>query len=202
MTTVERSVLIVEDDAMVRGWLFLALSESTFQVVGEAASAGEASELMRRRRPGILLVDYRLPDRAGTEFVRELRREGLSVPAILMTANGEEGFNELAREAGAQATVLKTGRADELLLALERVAGGRTSFDPRHPRRLAGRAALSPREREVLRLIAEGATNRQVAEALSIGDETVKTLLARSFAKLGVGRRAEAVSRAHQLGLL
>jgi DNA-binding CsgD family transcriptional regulator len=98
--------------------------------------------------------------------------------------------------------VLKTGRAQELLSALRLVAGGATAFDSRHPRREPGRAALSPREREVLRLVAAGATNKQIAAALSVGDETVKTLLARTFAKLGVRRRAEAVAAAHREELL
>jgi DNA-binding NarL/FixJ family response regulator len=119
-----------------------------------------------------------------------------------MTANAEEGFNEAARDSGAQGTVLKTGRAEELLSSLGTVVAGRQSFDARHPKRPPGRGALSPREREVLRLVAAGSTNRDIAERLSIGEETVKTLLSRTFAKLGVRRRAEAVSEAHRRGLL
>jgi DNA-binding NarL/FixJ family response regulator len=119
-----------------------------------------------------------------------------------MTANLEEGFNETAREAGAQATVLKSGRVDELLAALRAAIEGDDAFDSRHPRRAPGRAALSPREREILRLVAGGATNREIASKLEVGDETVKTLLARTFAKLGVRRRAEAVSAAYSRGLL
>src|SRR2546422_1855710 len=101
-----------------------------------------------------------------------------------MTANVDQGFNEEAREAGAEGTLLKTGKAEELLSTLGTVGAGRPSFDGRHPKRDPGRGALSPREREVLRLVAGGSTNRDIAEALSVGDETVKTLLARAFAKL------------------
>jgi len=198
----EVSLLVVEDDAMVRDWLRLALEESRFRVVGIAHTAAEAIDLIERRRPGLLLVDQRLPDLRGTELVRELRRQSLQVPVVLMTANAEEGFNEAARDAGAQGTVLKTGKAEELLSSLGTVTAGRASFDARHPKRAPGRAALSPREREVLGLVAGGATNRDIAEKLSIGDETVKTLLSRTFAKLGVRRRAEAVSEAHRRGLL
>jgi len=196
------SVLVVEDDAMVRGWLRLTLEGSAFRVVGIAHTAAEAFELVDRRRPALLLVDQRLPDMVGTELVRELRRRSVDIPAVLMTANAEEGFNEAARDSGAQGSVLKTGKAEELLSSLGTVAAGRPSFDARHPRRAAGQGALSPREREVLRLVAGGSTNRDIAAALSIGDETVKTLLARAFAKLGVRRRAEAVSEAHKRGLL
>ncbi|MHB1244545.1 MAG: LuxR C-terminal-related transcriptional regulator, partial [Gaiellaceae bacterium] len=118
------------------------------------------------------------------------------------TANAEPGFNELAREAGAQGTSMKTGRSEELLNALRLAAAGGTAFDVRHPRRAAELAALSPREREVLRLVAAGATNREIAEPLEGGAETVKTLLARTFTKLGVRKRAEAVAVAHDLGIL
>jgi DNA-binding NarL/FixJ family response regulator len=200
--TPETAVLIVEDDAMVRGWLRMSLRGSEFRVAGEAENAAEALDLAERRRPDLLLVDYRLKDGVGTELLRELRQRGVTVPAVLMTANHEPGFNEAAREAGAQGSVLKTGHAEEVLEALRLVHDGGTAFDPRHPRRPVGHAALTPRERDVLRLIAAGRTNRQVAEELGIGDETVKTLLARTFAKLGVRRRAEAVAEAHSRGLL
>lgn len=196
------SVLVVEDDAMVRGWIELALGGLDFRIVAIAHTAAEATELVTRRRPDLMLIDYRLPDRVGTELVRDLRREGVATPAVLMTANAETGFNEAARDAGAQGSVLKTGKIDELVEALRRVAAGHQAFDLRHPRRPPGRGALSQREREVLRLVANGATNREIAATLEVGEETIKTLLARIFAKLGVKRRAEAVSEAHSKGLL
>lgn len=202
MSAADVGVLVVEDDSMVRGWVRLALDGSEFRLVGEASTAAEALELTRRRRPDLLLVDYRLPDRAGTEHVRDLRRQGIHTPAVLMTANAERGLNEAARDAGAQGSVLKSGKVDELLHALRSAVAGDPAFDARHPRRPPGRGALSPREREVLRLVAGGATNREIAATLEVGDETVKTLLARTFAKLGVRRRAEAVSAAYDRGLL
>ncbi len=198
----ERTILLVEDDSMVRGWVRLALEQTEFRLAGEAGSAAEAVELLQRRIPDVLLLDYRLPDRVGSELLRDLRRLGFDTPAVLMTANVERGFNEVAREAGAQGTVLKSGRIDDLLAALRGAVEGRHFFDGRHPKRAPGTRALSPREREVLQLVAEGATNREIAERLQVGEETVKTLLGRTFSKLGVRRRAEAVSAAHQLGLL
>ncbi len=196
------AVVLVDDDSMVRGWVRQALEETEFRIAGEASTAAEALDLVHRRRPEILLVDYRLPDGTGTELVRDLRREGLATPALLMTANAEEGFNETARDAGAQGTVLKTGKVDELVDALRTLRRRESAFDRRHPARPPGRGALSQREREVLRLVAAGSTNREIAADLGIGDETVKTLLARTFAKLGVKRRAEAVAVAHERGLL
>jgi two-component system response regulator DevR len=198
----EFTVFLIEDDSMVRGWVRMALEGSEFRLAGEASTAAEALELVRRRWPNLLLIDYRLPDRTGTEYVRDLRRQGVDIPAVLMTANAERGLNEAAREAGAQGSVLKSGKAAELLGALRSVLAGEPAFDSRHPRRPPGRAALSTREREILRLVAAGATNREIAATLEVGDETVKTLLARAFAKLGVRRRAEAVSAAHNRGLL
>lgn len=196
------SVVLIDDDSMVRGWVRLALEGTEFRLAGEASSAEAAFELVGRRRPELLLVDYRLPDQVGTELVRELRRQGVTTPAVLMTATAQRGFNEAAREAGAQGTALKSGRIDELLTTMREVLTGTGAFDSRHPLRPLGRGALSPREREILRLVADGATNRQIASSLGIGDETVKTLLARTFAKLGARRRAEAVSAAHDRGLL
>jgi DNA-binding NarL/FixJ family response regulator len=196
------SILLVEDDAMVTGWVRVALEGSNIRLAGVAASAAEAVALAERRHVDVFLIDYRLPDGRGTELVRSLRQGGIRAPAILMTANAEPGFNPAAREAGAQGTVLKTGSAVELVDALTRVHAGDVAFDPRHPERKAGRAALSPRERQVISLVAKGSTNQQIAEQLGVGSETVKTLLARTFSKLGVRRRAEAVSAAHDLGLL
>lgn len=195
-------VLLVDDDSMVRGWVRLALEGTEFEVIGEAASAAEGLALLERRKPDVLLVDYALGDVKGTELVRNLRRQGSQLPVVLMTANPRAGFNEEARDAGAQGTVLKTGHVEELLSTLRTIREGESGFDARHPRRAPGRAALSPREREVLRMVAAGSTNREVAEALGVGQETVKTMVGRVFGKLGVHKRAEAVSEAHRMGLI
>jgi DNA-binding NarL/FixJ family response regulator len=195
-------VLVVEDDAMVRSWLRLSLRASEFVIAAEASNAAEALGILDGVEPDFLLVDYHLPDHPGTELVRELRHRHVAAPALLMTANEEHGFNELARSTGAQGSILKSGSPIELLEALRAVAAGRDAFDPRHPRREPGRAVLSPREREVLGLVAEGATNAAIARELGIGIESVKTLLGRTFSKLGVRRRAQAVAAAHERGLL
>jgi len=195
------SVLVVDDDAIVRAWVRAALRASEFRVGGEAGLAAEAIQLVERRRPDLLLVDQLLPDWTGTELVRELRRRGVRAPALLMTSALREGLNEAAQSAGIQGTVLKSSEPEELLGALRRLADGDDAPRAAHPR--AGRqVTLSPREREILQLVAEGATNVEVAERLGIGRETVKTLLYRSFEKLGVRRRSEAVAEAQRLGLL
>jgi DNA-binding NarL/FixJ family response regulator len=197
----EISVLLVEDDAMVRAWIEAVLQDTEFRVVGVASSAGQGVELAASRKPDLVLTDYRLPDRPGTELVRELRLRGVRAPVVVMTANQEAGLNELAREAGAQGTALKGGSA-ELLDALRSIAGGAQVFDARHPNRRENHVSLSPRERAVLQLIAGGQTNAEIADALGVGSETVKTLVQRIFEKLGVRKRAEAVATAHELQLL
>lgn len=201
------SVLVVDDDALVRAWVRYCLDGTEFYVAGEAAAADEARRLVARRRPKVLLVDLHLGARAaasGVDLVRELRREGEPAVALVMTARPEPGLNEAAQAAGVQGTVLKRGRADDLLDALRSVLEGETAFDPGHPRRAEDEpgAQLSNRERDVVRLVAAGATNREIARELGIGEETVKTLLARAYSKLGVRRRAEAVAAAHERGLL
>jgi DNA-binding NarL/FixJ family response regulator len=197
----EVSVLLVEDDAMVREWIQSTLKGSEFRVVGVASTAAEGVELAARRKPQLVLTDYRLPDRVGTELVRELRLRGVLAPVVVMTANEERGLNELARDAGAQGTVLKGGSA-ELLQSLRAASNGEQTFDLRHPQRKKGHVTLSPRERTVLQLVASGQTNAEIALSLGVSSETVKTLVQRIFRKLGTRRRAEAVSTAHELGLL
>ena len=201
------SVLVVDDDAVVRAWVRLSFEGSEFYVAGQAATAQAARALVERRRPSLLLVDLHLGGRGSTngiDLIRELRVAGEPVAAVVMTARPEPGLNEVARDAGAQGTVLKRGRADDLLTVLRSVAEGGSTFDPEHPRVRAsnGKRSLSKREREVLGLVAAGATNSEIARQLGIGEETVKTLLARAYAKLGVRRRAEAVAAAHERGLL
>jgi DNA-binding NarL/FixJ family response regulator len=200
--TVTTCVLVVEDDAIVRAWIRLALKGTEFSVAGEASTTATALELLNRRRVDLLLVDQRLPDRFGVELVRELRGRGDPRPAVLIAARAEPGLNEAARDAGAQGSVLKRGSVEELLTALRRVADGDQAFDPSHPKRPNDRGALSPREREVVRLLATGATNREIAASLHVGEETVKTLLSRTYTKLGVSRRAEAIAAAHEQAIL
>jgi two-component system nitrate/nitrite response regulator NarL len=194
--------LLVDDDPLVGEWIKHALSGSPFRLVGEASDANAAVALIDRHKPEVLLIDYRLGDLRGTQFLRDLRLSGVQAVAILMSAGHQPGLNEAAREASAQGTLLKSIDASELLSVLRVVAEGGSSFDRRHPLRPAGERALSSREREVLRLLADGATNRQISTALVVTPETVKTLVNRLFGKLGVHSRAAAVTAGHERGLL
>jgi DNA-binding NarL/FixJ family response regulator len=200
-TTAPASVLLVGDDSAVRDWIHLALQDTEFEVAGEALTTEGARALAAKTGPDLLLVDTR-DHAAGISFVRDLRAREVETPAILMTASPQRGLNENAQEAGAQGSILKTGSIGELLEVLRKVFRGEDCFDARHPRRPHEQSALSARERDVLGLVARGATNREIAGELGVGEETVKTLLARSSAKLGVHGRSEAATAARGLGLL
>ncbi len=202
MTATPLEVLIVDDDEIVRTWLRASLAGTEFRVAGEASSRAAAEELLNRRRIGLLLVDFQLQGENGLELVRRLRAQGRTTPAVIMTGSAHRGLSEAAREAGAQATLLKSAKRESLLEALRAVAAGGTWFDPSHPTRRKDSSPLTPRERETLTLVAQGLTNREVAEQLELGEESVKTYLERAYGKLGVSRRAEAVAEAHRLGLL
>ena len=202
MPPAELEVLIVDDDEIVCAWLRRSLAGTEFRVAGEAPSHAAALKLLKRRHIDLLLVDFRLKDTNGLEFIRGLRADERMTPAVIMTASGERGLSEAAREAGAQGTLVKSSNPDSLLAALRAVAAGETWFDPGHPSRATDTSPLTRREREVLTLAARGLTNRETAEQLELGEESVKTYLERAYAKLGVSRRAEAVAEAHRLGLL
>lgn len=196
------ALLLVDDDEIVRAWVRLALKGSEMSIVAEAHNSEAAQDLLRRRRCDLLLVDHHLPGELGIDLVRRLRREGIVTPAVLMTASPERGLNERAREAGLQACVVKQSDSDVLIDILRRVHSGEMFFDAAHPRRPPGEAQLSPREAAAVALVARGLTNREVAEQLGVAGETVKTLLERSYRKLGVKRRAEAVAEAQKRGLV
>jgi len=196
------AVLVIEDDPIVRDWLRKAFLGSEFRIAGEAASVADAREVAARRHVDLLLVDQRLDTELGTDLVRALRQDGNEAPAVLMTADPLRGLNETARESGIQASIVKTADHEHLLGVLRSVVGGNGYYDPAHPRRRDGEAALAPRERDVMRLVGRGMTNREVAGELGIGEESVKTMLERAYVKLGAHRRAEAVLEARRRGIL
>lgn len=136
------SVGVVDDDAIVRSWVRLALEGTEFRVAGEAKTMAEARVLVERGRLELLLVDYRLPDGRGTELVRALRRTGITTSVLVITAAPQPGLNEEVREAGAQGVVLKRAEPEDLRRALREVASGGSVVEAAHPRKhVHGRAA-------------------------------------------------------------
>ncbi len=168
---------VVDDDPIVRAWVRETFEGTEFQVDGEADTADEAEILCRERQPDVILINQRLGQAIGTDLLRALRQEGPLPPALITSANTIQGLNEAAREGGARGTLHVSAQPEKLLAALREILAGRESFDHDHPRRAAGQRNLSPRERDVLKRVATGQTNREIAATLGVGIETVNTLL-------------------------
>ncbi len=210
-------VLIADDQALVRtGFRVILDAEPDIEVVGEAGDGRETVEAVRATSPEVVLMDIRMPNLDGIEATRRIARgEGSPRVLILTTFDLDEYVYEALR-AGASGFLLKDAGADELLHAVRVVATGEALLAPSITRRLiedyarrppareqpAALAELTPRELEVLRLLARGLSNGEIARELFVGDATVKTHVARIFAKLDLHDRAQAVVLAYESGLV
>jgi DNA-binding NarL/FixJ family response regulator len=178
------------------------------EVVGGAASGEEALELVGRLHPDLVLLDLRLPGMHGLEVLDALRARGESPKVLVLTVHDDTDIVVRAVRGGAQGYVLKDASQEELLGAIERVAAGGTYFDSIVVKALLQSSREpeedrpSDRELEVLRLMASGFTNKEIAEQLFVSAETVKTHLSSAYRKLGVSDRAHAVAVALRRGLL
>jgi len=207
-------VLIADDQALVRtGFRKILESEPDLEVVGEAGDGGEAVEAALLLRPDVVLMDIRMPRLDGLEATRRLA--GKTRVLVLTTFDLNEYVYEALR-AGASGFLLKDAPADQLVTAIRVVAAGEALLAPSITRRLieefarrppsdarpAELEALSPRELEVLRLVARGLSNAEVASELYVGDATVKTHVSRILQKLALRDRVQAVVLAYESGLL
>jgi DNA-binding NarL/FixJ family response regulator len=202
-------LLIVDDHPVVRdGLQGMFAGDPYFDVVGEAANGREALSKAEAFNPDVVLMDLRMPEMDGVSAIRLMAERGLDVKVLVLTTYDTEGDVLPAIEAGATGYVLKDTPRHELYRAVRAAAAGEAVLSPPVARRLmgqmreGGREAPSEREMEVLRLVAGGATNRDVAARLFISEATVKTHLLHLFAKLGVNDRAAAVAAAYEQGLL
>jgi DNA-binding NarL/FixJ family response regulator len=208
------NVLIADDQALVRtGFRKILESEPDLEVVGEAGDGGEAVEAALLLRPDVVLMDIRMPRLDGLEATRRLA--GKTRVLVLTTFDLNEYVYEALR-AGASGFLLKDAPADQLVTAIRVVAAGEALLAPsitrrlieefaRHPpsdARPAELEALSPRELEVLRLVARGLSNAEIANELYVGDATVKTHVSRILQKLTLRDRVQAVVLAYESGLL
>lgn len=208
-------LLIVDDHEVVRvGLRTLLQMEADISVVGEAADGVEAVRLAIQLRPDLVLMDVRMAAMDGIEACRALRSELPETNVLMLTSFGTQEAVLDALMAGASGFLLKNAGHEELLRAVRAVAAGESLLDPAVTRavtqRLVDLAAsaehpllrvLSAREREVLLLVAQGQTNREIAEHLVISDTTARNHVSHILDKLGVRRRAEAAVLAAQLGL-
>ena len=217
MTQQPVRVLIVDDDDLMRAGLRGVLSsDPAIEVVGEAGDGREAAYRTRLLRPDVVLMDVRMPDLDGISATRELLATFPEAMVVILTTFEQDDYIFGALTAGASGFLLKRTRPEELIAAIHTIAAGDSLLSPsvtsRVIERMAGQptldgardprlAELTPRETEVLELIARGLSNGEIAAELVIGESTVKTHLKRVLAKLQVRDRVQAVIFAYESGL-
>ncbi|MBW3657900.1 MAG: response regulator transcription factor [Actinobacteria bacterium] len=204
-------VLIVDDHEMVAEGLRDALARhEDIQVVGGAGSARRAVELAAELRPDVVLMDYRLPDGDGASTAKRIRA-GAGRPAVVMvTASDHDSVVAAAVQAGCSGYVTKDRAVGEVVVAVRAAARGELTFPVEVLTRLVPRAgdqeasteALSPRERQVLRLVAEGRSTDDIATDLVLSPHTVRNHVQRTLRKLGAHSKLEAVNTAVQHGII
>jgi two-component system, NarL family, response regulator LiaR len=201
------SIVLVDDHRVVSRSLKAYLeSFADLEVTGIAASGEELMDRLDEWKPQIVLQDLLMPGGMdGVETIRQVTERAPAVKVIALTASTDEARMMGALRAGAAGYVRKDAEPEVLLAAVRAVARGKTYIDPSVSRQILQAAAsedLTPRETEILRQLALGRSNKEIADALSIGDETVKTHVGNVFAKLEVENRAQAVVQALKRGLI
>jgi DNA-binding NarL/FixJ family response regulator len=210
-------ILIADDQELVRtGFRVVLDAEPDLEVVGEAADGLAALDAAETLRPDVVLMDIRMPNLDGIEATRRIAAGDGSPRVLILTTFDLDDYVYEALRAGASGFLLKDARAEELRQAIRMVAVGDALLSPAITRRLiesytrrppptahpAKLAELTPRELEVLRLVARGISNAEIARKLVVGDATVKTHVARIFSKLDLHDRAQAVILAYESGLV
>jgi DNA-binding NarL/FixJ family response regulator len=203
-------LLIADDHPVVRDGLSgMFAAEPGFEVVGQAGDGAEAIRLAEELRPDVILMDLQMPGVNGLAAISELTERGLTARVLVLTTYDTDGYVVPAIEAGATGYLLKDAPRDELLRAVRSAADGTSVLAPsvantlmNHVRTPPKPEILSPRELEVIQLVAAGNTNREIAAHLFISEATVKTHLLNIYAKLAVPDRASAVAEAFRRGLL
>lgn len=199
-------IVVVDDHPIVRdGIVSIVSREPDIEVVGEAASGPEAVIVVQRELPDVVLMDLRMPGGDGLDAVRELTAAKVPTRILVLTTYDTDRDIRAALGAGAHGYLLKDTPRPELLRAVRDIAAGRPVLAPQALDAMTGRRSdpeLTPRELEVLRVIASGGTNRTAAASLLVSEATVKTHLNHAYQKLGVSDRAAAVRVAYERGLI
>ena len=201
-------ILVVDDHEVVRQGLVALLDRRpNFQVVAEAGTVEEALAQAHQHEPDIVIMDVRLPDGSGIEACREIRAELPDTRIVMLTSFPDEEAVLSAIVAGAAGYLLKQIRARDLIAGLEAVGRGESLLDPAVTERVLARvrqiasgeihdelSGLTPQERKILMLVAEGMTNKEIAAEIFLSDKTVKNYVSSILAKLNLERRAQAAA--------
>jgi DNA-binding NarL/FixJ family response regulator len=217
MTESPVRVLIVDDDALMRAGLRGVLSDDeTIDVVGEAGDGRDAVYRARLLKPDVVLMDVRMPDVDGITATRRLLADAPELRVVILTTFEQDDYIFGALQAGASGFLLKRARPEELIAAVHAIAAGDSLLSPSVTRTVIDRLArvrpagnpcdggleeLTPREREVLTLVARGLSNLEIAAELVIEESTVKTHVKRVLTKLALRDRVQAVIYAYESGL-
>ena len=195
--------LLDDHEVVRRGVRALLESEGDIKVIGESSSAAEATARIPALRPQVALLDGRLPDGSGIEVCRQVRSVDPGIAALILTSYDDDDALFAAIMAGAAGYVLKQVHGGDLVAAVRRVAAGQSMLDPAVTDRVLARLRsgphkdpltkhLSPKEEQILDLVGEGLTNRQIAERLVLAEKTVKNYVSTLLGKLGVESRTQA----------
>jgi DNA-binding NarL/FixJ family response regulator len=205
-------VLIADDHGIVRSGLRLLLErQPDIEVIGEAADGAEARELAVRERPDLAILDVKMPKLTGLQATREIKQQAPEVSVLILSMHDDERYLFEALKAGASGYVLKTQADTDLLDAIRAVERGEPFLTPGAQRALISdlleRGApseeeLTPREEEIVKLVAEAHTTRQIAEILHLSEKTVENHRANAMRKLGMRDRVELVRYAIRRGLV
>jgi DNA-binding NarL/FixJ family response regulator len=211
-------VVVADDQALVRAGFRMILTSDGIDVVAEAVNGADAVEAVRRTRPDVVLMDIRMPEMDGLEATRRILAGGNDEPrVIILTTFDLDHYVYAALSAGASGFLLKDVTPEHLVAAVRMVRAGDALLAPAITRRLVDRFArraaasaaihrdlttLTPRELEVLRLLAQGLTNAELAARLRLSEATVKTHVAHILAKLALRDRVQAVIVAYEAGLV
>lgn len=209
-------VLLVDDHAIMREGLRLVLAaEPQIEVIGEAEDGHEALDLVARLQPDVVVMDIAMPNLNGLEATRQIRQRFPQVQVVILTMHDNQLYYLQIAKAGAAGCVLKRSMGKELVTAIEAAARGESYLPPAIAatlladyRRLTDRsgpeqiAPLTEREREILQLVAEGQTNREIADLLTLSIKTVQAHRANIMEKLGVHDRTDLVKYAIKIGII
>jgi DNA-binding NarL/FixJ family response regulator len=195
----EITVLIVDDHEVVREGLRLSLSRAPhIRVIGEAGDGESAIGLVERRKPDVVIMDVRMPGMDGLAATKEIMKQTPDAAVLIFTAFSERSLLARGLESGAKGYILKEAPHETLVRAIERIAKGEGYVDPAlMPAFLSGKDQadmLTPREREILQLLADGMSNADVASKLFISQETVKSHVRHILSKLEADTRTHAVA--------